>query len=104
MFRLAFGPLGLRHGDLRLMTLGQLVDLIEGYHYRVRLEAERDARLACWICNGAGMRSEPLRPEDLVGIWADGRSWTKDGHRKHLEDQLRRRRKEGAGRWRNGTP
>lgn len=83
------------------MTYGEFIDIVQGYHYRLRLEQERDARLACWICNGVGMRSDAVRPHDLIGIWADGRAWSKEDHRKHLEDELRRRK--GERKWRDGT-
>lgn len=68
------------------MTYGELLDHIAAHGYREYLETRKRAQLACWICNGAGMRTSPLYVEDLVGYWAGGKAmgkleywqWTKE--------------------------
>lgn len=74
------------------MTLGELSDLIAARRYRDYLEARRDARLACWIANGSGMRTEALHVEDLVGYWVDGAVMTKMAYYDHSKKKVLERR------------
>ena len=73
MFRYAYGPLRLRPEDLWTVTLGELSDMAEGLRYREYLETRKAAMHASWIINGSGMVRHPVRPDDLAGVWMDGR-------------------------------
>lgn len=73
MFRYAYGPLRLRPEDLWTVTLGELSDMAEGLRYREYLETRMAAMHASWIINGSGMVRHPVRPDDLAGVWMDGR-------------------------------
>ncbi len=70
---LAFGPLNLRHADLWEITLGELLDLIDGYRYRDYLETRRLASLTALICNASGNLKRALRVNDITGHWVNGR-------------------------------
>ena len=65
--------MNLRHSDLWEITLGELLDLIDGYRYRDYLETRRLMSAAALIANSSGNLKRPLRVDDLVGHWVDGR-------------------------------
>jgi hypothetical protein len=73
LFWYAFGPLQLRHADLWEITLGELLDLIDGYRYRDYLETRRLTAAAALVANCSGNLKRPLRVDDLVGHWVNGR-------------------------------
>lgn len=91
----AFGPLALSEDDLWHLTLGQLLDMEGGYRYREYLQARNDARLACWICNGSGMRSKAMDADDLLGYWESGRVLDKHEYMEHCKRRVLARRKGG---------
>ena len=49
------------------------MDLIDGYRYRDYLETRRLMSAAALIANSSGNLKRPLRVDDLVGHWVDGR-------------------------------
>ena len=63
----------MRPEDLWTVTLGELSDMAEGLRYREYLETRKAAMHASWIINGSGMVRHPVRPDDLAGVWMDGR-------------------------------
>lgn len=49
------------------------MDLIDGYRYRDFLETRRLMSAAALIANSSGNLKRPVRVDDLVGHWVDGR-------------------------------
>lgn len=92
MFRYAYGPLRLRPEDLWSVTLGELSDMAEGLRYREYLETRKAAMHASWIINGSGMVRHPVRPDDLAGVWMDGRIVSKREAYEIVKARVKKRR------------
>jgi hypothetical protein len=90
----AFGPLQLRHDELWNLSLGELLDLIDGYRYRDWLESRRLMTAAVLIANCSGNLRHPLSVEDLVGRWVDGQIMDEDAFGEYCKDLARRHRAE----------
>lgn len=91
---MAFGPLQLRHDELWNLSLGELLDLIDGYRYRDWLESRRLMTAAVLIANCSGNLRHPLSVEDLVGRWVDGQIMDEDAFGEYCKDLARRHRAE----------
>ena len=97
----AFGPLQLRHADLWDITLGEILDLIDGYRYREYLETRRAMTAAALVANASGNLKRQVRVEDLVGHWVDGRiigsaEWAAQQKELAIQRKHERLRREGV--------
>ena len=93
LYLYALGPLGLRHEELWDVTNGELMDMIEARQYRVWLERREQAIHTAAIMNMWSKRR--VSPQDIAGIWKDGRVL---GKRRFIEEwKEERRRRKGAG-------
>lgn len=68
---MSFGCLGLKPADLWEITLGNLLDMIQGYHYKQYIESRKDAQHAMFVA--AAFSGKINNIEQLCGKWVDGR-------------------------------
>lgn len=68
---MAYGCLGLTRKDLWEIPLGDLLDMIQGYHYKQYIQSRRDAEHAMYVV--AAFSGKIRNIEQLCGKWVDGR-------------------------------
>jgi hypothetical protein len=91
LYLFALGPLGLSHEDLWFVTNGQIGDRIDAWNYKQYLERRERAYMTSILANMWSKRR--ISVQDIVGIWHDGKTVSKEDF---IEDwkEKRRRRKE----------
>lgn len=82
----------MRPEDLWTVTLGELSDMAEGLQYREYIETRNAAAHASWIINASGSVRHPVRPDDLVGVWMDGRIVSKREAYEIVKARVKKRR------------
>ncbi len=97
MLLAALGPLRLSHEDLWRLTWGEVDDLLYAWKYAEYLESQKRAQSAAWIMNASGNLKHPVRVEDLVGHWVDGRVLSKNEYHEHLKATIRGRKGDRNG-------
>ncbi len=86
----ALGPLRLTHEDLWRLAWGEIEDLVYAYQYREYLESAKRAQHAAWIMNTSGNLKTPVRVEDLIGHWVDGRIMSKGEYFEYCKKRIQR--------------
>lgn len=92
IYRLALGPLGLRHEDLWSITNGQLFDMIAAWQYKRYLDRQMIAEQTAALINIQIPKNKPkIHVQDIVGLWYDGRPMDKTEVIRHIKDKRRKK-------------
>lgn len=78
IYRLALGPLALRHEDLWHITNGQLFDMISAWQYKRYLDRQLIAEQTAALINIQIPKNKPkIHVQDIIGVWYQGEPMSK---------------------------
>lgn len=93
---MAYGELGLRPSEFRLLTPGEFFALVDGYHRRQSIREEQEARWVSMLMNATGNYKQTVTIEAVLGrpLRANWEAAKKKNPELEAKDKARRRKNE----------